>query len=50
MAERNRLRLIEKLRERALADYTLAADRELEALALECHLAKWVSNSLLPPA
>ena len=46
MAERNRLRLIEKLRERALADYTLAADRELETLALECHLSKWVSNSL----
>ena len=49
-AERHRLRLIEKLRERALADYTLAANRELETLALECHLSKWVSNSLLPPA
>jgi hypothetical protein len=45
-AERHRLRLIEKLRERALADYTLAANRELETLALECHLSKWVSNSL----
>jgi hypothetical protein len=50
MAERNRLRLIEKLRERALADYTLTADRELETLAAECHLSKWVSNSLAPPA
>jgi hypothetical protein len=46
LAERHRLRLIEKLRERALDEYTLAADRELETLALECHLSKWVSNSL----
>jgi hypothetical protein len=45
LAERNRLRLMEKLRERALAGYTLAADRELETLALECHLSKWVANS-----
>ena len=46
LAERHRLRLIEKLRERALDEYTLAANRELEPLALECHLSKWVSNSL----
>jgi flagellar biosynthesis chaperone FliJ len=46
LAERHRLRLLEKLRERALEEYTQAADRELEALALECHLSKWVSNSL----
>jgi hypothetical protein len=46
LAERHRLRLIEKLRERALDEYTLASDRELETLALECHLSKWVSNSL----
>ena len=45
LAERHRLRLIEKLRERALDAYTLAADRELETLALECHLSKWVSES-----
>ena len=45
LAQRHRLRLIEKLRERALDEYTLAADRELETLALECHLSKWVSNS-----
>jgi hypothetical protein len=50
LAERHRLRLIEKLRERALAEYTLAADRELETLALECHLSKWVSNSAVLPA
>ena len=46
LAERHRLRLTEKLRERALAEYTLAADRELETVALECHLSKWVSNAL----
>jgi len=46
LAERHRLRLIEKLRERALDEYTLASDRELETLALECHLSKWVPNSL----
>ena len=49
LAERNRLRLIEKLRERALGEYTLAADRELGTLALECHLSKWVSNSRATP-
>jgi hypothetical protein len=48
LAERHRLRLIEKLRQRALAEYTLAADRELETLALECHLSKWTANSLAP--
>jgi regulator of replication initiation timing len=46
LEERHRLRLIEKLRERALDEYTRAADRELETVALECHLSKWVSNSL----
>jgi hypothetical protein len=50
LAERHRLRLIEKLRQRALDEYTLAADRELETLALECHLSKWTANSLAPPA
>lgn len=45
LAERYRRRLIEKLRERALHEYTLTADRELEALALEGYLSKWVSNS-----
>ena len=46
LAERYRLRLMEKLRERALHEYTLSADRELETLALDCHLSKWVPNSL----
>ena len=46
LAERHRLRLIEKLRERALGEYTRAADRELETLALECHLSKWTANAL----
>ena len=46
VAERHRLRLIEKLRERSLDAYTVAAGRELETLALESHLSKWVSNSV----
>ena len=46
LTERHRLRLIEKLRERALGEYTRAADRELETLALECHLSKWTANAL----
>ena len=46
LAERHRLRLIEKLRERALGEYTRAADRELETLALESHLSKWTANAL----
>jgi hypothetical protein len=37
---------MEKLRERALHEYPLSADRELETLALDCHLSKWVPNSL----
>ena len=43
--ERQRLHLIEKLRERALHEHTIAVDRELEALALDSHLAKWISGA-----
>jgi flagellar biosynthesis chaperone FliJ len=42
-AARRRLRLVEKLRERRLAEHTYAEDRELESLAAESFLAKWVS-------
>src|SRR5437879_425283 len=38
MAERHRLRLLEKLRERAVTEHRKLADQELEALALESHL------------
>lgn len=47
---RQRLRIIEKLRERALHDHTYAVDRELEALALESHLSKLVTNGGNSPA
>jgi flagellar FliJ protein len=40
-AER-RIRLLERLRERRLAEWTLESNRELEALASETFLSKWV--------
>lgn len=44
LAERRRLHVIEKLRERALQEYTRAADRELEALSHESYLSTWISR------
>ena len=41
LAERRRLQVIEKLRARALEEYTRAADRELESLGLESYLSTW---------
>ena len=41
LAERRRFQVIEKLRERALQEYTRAADRELETLSHESYLASW---------
>jgi hypothetical protein len=38
---RRRLRLLERLREKRLAEWTGEQDRELEALASEAYLAKW---------
>ena len=35
-----KVKLVEKLRERQLANYTVAADRELETLAAEAYLSK----------
>jgi len=45
MAERRRLRQIEMIRHRALREHTLAADRDLETLALECHLSRWIASA-----
>ena len=45
VAERRRLHIIEKLRERALQEYTRAADRELEALSQESYLSTWISRA-----
>ncbi|MGE5645107.1 MAG: hypothetical protein ACM336_04885 [Acidobacteriota bacterium] len=42
-AER-RVRLLERLKERRLAEWQAAVDRELEALASETFLAKWVRD------
>jgi flagellar export protein FliJ len=39
LAEKRALQVYEKLRERAHAEYALAADRELEALGLESYLS-----------
>jgi flagellar export protein FliJ len=44
IAARRRLELIEKLRERALDEYTRAADRELEALSHESYISTWLSR------
>jgi flagellar export protein FliJ len=41
--ERRRLQILEKLRDRAFAEHTRAADREAEALSLESYLSTWVS-------
>lgn len=38
---RRRLRLLERLRERRLAEWCGARDKELEDLAAEAYLAKW---------
>jgi flagellar export protein FliJ len=38
---RRRLRLLERLRERHLAEWQRARDKELEDLASEAYLAKW---------
>ena len=45
LAERRRLQVIEKLRERALLEHNRAADREFEALSLESYLSTWVSSN-----
>jgi flagellar export protein FliJ len=42
-AER-RLRLVEKLRERRVAEYTYAETRELEELASDAYFAKWAAR------
>ena len=36
-----RVRLVEKLRDRRLAEYSYAEDHALENLAAEAYLAKW---------
>jgi flagellar export protein FliJ len=46
VSENRRLQMLEKLRERALEQHTLAADRELEALSLESYLSTWVSGKV----
>lgn len=44
LAERRKLQVIEKLRERALQEHNRALDRETEALSLESYLSTWVSG------
>jgi flagellar export protein FliJ len=38
---RRRLKLLERLRERALTQWKVSADREIEELAAESHIAHW---------
>jgi len=42
---RRRVRLLERLRERRWKDWRTAADKEMEALAAETHLARWRGRS-----
>jgi flagellar export protein FliJ len=42
IAERRKLHVFEKLRERAWTEYSSAADRELEALGLESYLSAFI--------
>jgi hypothetical protein len=44
LAARRRLEVIEKLRQRALDEYTKAADRELEILSHEAYVSTWLSR------
>jgi flagellar export protein FliJ len=43
-AAERRLRLVEKLRERRVAEYTYAENRELEELASDAYFAKWAAR------
>jgi len=38
---RQRVKLLEKMKDRRLQEYTIAASRELEAVAAEAYLARW---------
>jgi hypothetical protein len=42
---RRRCRLLERLKERRLAEWTSARDRELEEVASESFLARWASTA-----
>jgi len=42
-AAQRRLRLVEKLRERRLAEHLYAEDQALESLAAEAYLSKWIA-------
>jgi len=44
IAARRTLQIIEKLRERALQEYTRAVDREVETLSQESYLSNWVAR------
>lgn len=44
LAERRKVQVIEKLRDRALQDYTRAADRELETVSQESYLSTWIAR------
>lgn len=49
LAERRKLQVFEKLRQRAWNEYTVAADKELEALGLESYLSALIKRrSALP--
>ena len=44
LAERRKLHVIEKLRDRALEEHTREADREIEQMSYESYLSTWVTR------
>ena len=50
LAERRKLEVFERLRERAWKEHSVAADRELEALGLESYLSAFVKRRSAEPA
>lgn len=44
LAERRKLQVIEKLRDRALQEHTRAVDREIETVSHESYLSTWIAR------
>ncbi len=45
-AERQRAKTLERIRDRALEEHVVAADREMEAISLESYLSTWPSRQV----
>lgn len=44
LAERRKMQIIEKLRDRALQEHTRAVDREIETVSHESYLSTWIAR------